>query len=38
MRKNHWTGSHLRSAEAASYMEAQLQELKGILGDLLVQP
>lgn len=36
MRKNHWTGTHLRSKEAAAYMEAQSQELKGILGELLL--
>jgi len=38
MKKNYWTGDHLRSREAAAYMDAQYQELKAILGELLARP
>lgn len=37
MRRNHWAGEHLKSREAAAYMDAQSKELKSVLGDLLGQ-
>ena len=33
MKKNYWTGDHLRSRDAAAYMDAQYQEPKAILGE-----